>query len=44
MDAEGGTVDLTCGAQKGKLVIVDYRNRQDANVGTIGDVRSLEFQ
>jgi tetratricopeptide (TPR) repeat protein len=42
--AEGGMVDLTCGAQKGKLVIVDYRSRQDANLGTIGDVRSIEFQ
>jgi tetratricopeptide (TPR) repeat protein len=42
--AAGGTVDLACGPQKGKLVIVEYRNRQDAKLGTIGDVRSLEFQ
>ncbi len=42
--AEGGTADLTCGEQKGKLVIVEYRSRQDARLGTIGDVRSIEFQ
>ena len=42
--AEGGTVDLACGPQKGKLVIVEYQNRQDARLGTIGDVRSMEFQ
>jgi Flp pilus assembly protein TadD len=42
--AQGGTVDLTCGAQKGRLVIVDYRSRQDATLGTMGDVRSIEFQ
>ncbi len=41
---EGGTVDLACGPQKGKLVIVDYENRQDAKLGTIGDVRMIEFQ
>jgi hypothetical protein len=42
--AEGGTVDLACGPQKGKPVIVEYQNRQDAKLGTIGDVRSIEFQ
>lgn len=41
---EGATVDLACGPQKGKLVIVEYANRQDAKLGTIGDVRSIEFQ
>ena len=41
---EGGTVDLACGPQKGKLVIVEYQNRQDAKLGTVGDVRSIEFQ
>lgn len=42
--AQGGTVDLACGPQKGKLVIVEYQSRQDARLGTIGDVRSIEFQ
>ena len=42
--AEGGTVDLACGPQKGKLVIVEYQDRQDARLGTVGDVRSIEFQ
>jgi tetratricopeptide (TPR) repeat protein len=42
--AQTGTVDLTCGPQKGKLVTVEYESRQDAALGTIGDVRSIEFQ
>jgi tetratricopeptide (TPR) repeat protein len=42
--AEGGTVDLACGPQKGKLVIVEYQNRQDTRLGTVGDVGSIEFQ
>jgi hypothetical protein len=42
--AEGGTVDLACGPQKGKLVIVEYQDRQDSRLGTVGDVRSIEFQ
>jgi tetratricopeptide (TPR) repeat protein len=39
-----GTVDLACGPQKAKLVIVEYESRADAALGTIGDVRSIEFQ
>src|SRR5713101_3874116 len=39
-----GAVDLACGPQKGKLVIVEYESRQDAKLGTVGDVRSIEFQ
>ena len=39
-----GTVDFTCGPQKAKLVVVEYESRVDAQLGTIGDVRSIEFQ
>ncbi|MBZ5593406.1 MAG: hypothetical protein LAP39_14280 [Acidobacteriia bacterium] len=42
--SQTGTVDLTCGPQKGKLVTVEYERREDAKLGTIGDVRSIEFQ
>jgi hypothetical protein len=42
--SQEGTVDLTCGPQKGKLVTVEYDSREDAALGTIGDVRSIEFQ
>ena len=42
--SQTGTVDLTCGPQKGKLVTVEYESREDAALGTIGDVRSIEFQ
>jgi tetratricopeptide (TPR) repeat protein len=42
--SQTGTLDLTCGPQKGKLVTVEYESREDAALGTIGDVRSIEFQ
>jgi tetratricopeptide (TPR) repeat protein len=42
--SQTGSVDLTCGLQKGKLVTVEYERREDAALGTIGDVRSIEFQ
>ncbi len=42
--SQTGTVDLTCGPQKGKLVTVEYESRTDAGLGTVGDVRSIEFQ
>jgi hypothetical protein len=42
--SQTGTVDLICGPQKGKLVTVEYESREDAALGTIGDVRSIEFQ
>jgi len=42
--SQTGTVDLNCGPQKGKLVTVEYESREDASLGTIGDVRSIEFQ
>jgi tetratricopeptide (TPR) repeat protein len=42
--SQSGTVDLTCGPQKGKLVTVEYESREDAALGTVGDVRSIEFQ
>jgi len=42
--SQEGTVDLTCGPQKGKLVTVEYDSREDAALGTMGDVRSIEFQ
>jgi len=41
--SQTGTVDLTCGLQKGKLVTVEYESREDAALGTIGDVRTIEF-
>ncbi|HVP47397.1 MAG TPA: tetratricopeptide repeat protein [Bryobacteraceae bacterium] len=39
-----GTIDFVCGPQKARLVVVEYENREDAALGTIGDVRSIEFQ
>ena len=42
--SQTGTVDLTCGPQRPKLVTVEYESRKDAGLGTIGDVRSIEFQ
>ena len=39
-----GTVDFSCGPQKARLVVVEYESREDATLGTIGDVRSIEFQ
>jgi hypothetical protein len=39
-----GDVNLACGPQKGKLVVVEYDSRQDAKLGTVGDVLSIEFQ
>ena len=42
--SESGTVDLACGPQKAKLVVVEYESREDAKLGTTGDVRSIEFQ
>jgi hypothetical protein len=39
-----GKVDLACGPQKRQLVIVEYEKRDDAELGTVGDVRSMEFQ
>jgi len=42
--SSSGSVDFTCGPQKAKLVVVEYESREDAQLGTIGDVRSIEFQ
>jgi Flp pilus assembly protein TadD len=42
--SQTGTVDLACGPQKGKVVTVEYESREDAGLGTIGDVRTIEFQ
>jgi hypothetical protein len=42
--SQTGTVDLTCGPQKAKMVTVEYESRADSALGTIGDVRSIEFQ
>ncbi|PYT25120.1 MAG: hypothetical protein DMG57_26140 [Acidobacteria bacterium] len=39
-----GTIDLTCGPQKGKLVVLEYEARPDARLGTTGIVRSIEFK
>ena len=39
-----GTIDLTCGPQKGKLVVIEYEARPDARLSTIGVVRSIEFK
>jgi tetratricopeptide (TPR) repeat protein len=39
-----GTVDFACGPQKARLVVVEYESREDTRLGTIGDVRSIEFQ
>ena len=42
--SQTGAVDLACGPQQGKLVVVEYESRQDARLGTVGDVRSIAFQ
>jgi Flp pilus assembly protein TadD len=42
--SQTGTADLACGPQKAKLVTVEYESREDAGLGTIGDVRSIEFE
>jgi Flp pilus assembly protein TadD len=39
-----GTLDLACGPQKAKTVVVEYDSRPDARLGTIGIVRSMEFK
>src|SRR5579864_1192090 len=42
--AATGTLDLTCGPQKDRVVILEYESRPDARLGTIGVVRSIEFR
>jgi hypothetical protein len=39
-----GTLDLTCGPQKPKTVILEYEIRNDPQLGTAGVVRSIEFK
>ena len=39
-----GAIDLTCGPQKGKLVVIEYEARADARLGTSGIVRAIEFK
>jgi hypothetical protein len=39
-----GTIDLTCGPQKAKAVILEYTPRADAQLGTVGVVTSIEFR
>lgn len=39
-----GTLDLTCGPQKAKNVILEYQSQVDAKLGTVGIVTSIEFQ
>ncbi|HKW97815.1 MAG TPA: tetratricopeptide repeat protein [Bryobacteraceae bacterium] len=39
-----GTLELTCGPQKNKLVAIEYESRPDARLGTAGVVRSIEFR
>ncbi|MCU1274701.1 MAG: hypothetical protein JWO48_2132 [Bryobacterales bacterium] len=41
---QAGTLDLTCGPQKGRMVTLVYDRRPDALLGTVGDVRSLAFE
>jgi len=42
--SQAGTLDLTCGPQKGSTVTLVYDQRPDALLGTVGDVRSLTFE
>jgi tetratricopeptide (TPR) repeat protein len=42
--SSGGTLDLTCGPQKPRVVVLEYDSHPDAQLGTIGVVRSIEFQ
>jgi hypothetical protein len=37
-------LDLTCGPQKSENVTLEYEPHADAQIGTIGIVKSLEFQ
>jgi len=39
-----GTLDLTCGPQKAKAVILEYDSHTDAQLGTTGVVTSIEFR
>jgi hypothetical protein len=40
----GPTLDLTCGPEKPKTATLEYEPHADAQIGTIGIVKSLEFQ
>jgi tetratricopeptide (TPR) repeat protein len=42
--SKSGTLDLTCGPQKGRVVTLEYYGRPDTLLGTVGDVRSLAFE
>ena len=39
-----GSLDLACGPQKAKPVILEYDSRPDAQLGTAGTVTSIEFR
>ena len=39
-----GTLDLTCGPQKAKAVVLEYDARADPQLGTAGVVTSIEFR
>ena len=42
--AATATLDFTCGPQKPKTVTLEYDPHADTQMGTIGIVKSLEFQ
>ena len=39
-----GRMDLTCGPQKPKSVVLEYESRADKELGTAGVIKSIEFQ
>ena len=41
---EAGLVDLSCGEQESKPVVVEYQPKDDAELGTLGIVKVIQFQ